>query len=254
MPIHDWTRVDAGIFHAFHLQWIGDISRVLNSGLLPPSYYALPEQIVGGMGPDVLTLRGPDANGAQAPAPLPEGGVAVSVTPPKVRFRMQPESKRYAAKARAVFIRHVSRHQVVAMVEIVSPGNKSSQSGLIAFVRKAQEALALGIHLLIVDLFPPSPRDPQGIHRAIWDEDCGDDYSFSANKPLACAAYVGGVSAEAFIEPVAVGDSLPEMPLFLTPDVYIPVPLETTYQSAWEAMPAYWRDVLKGGEKPTNGE
>jgi hypothetical protein len=25
MPIHDWTRVDAGIFHDFHLAWIAEI-------------------------------------------------------------------------------------------------------------------------------------------------------------------------------------------------------------------------------------
>ena len=24
MPVHDWTRVDAGIFHHFHVVWIGD--------------------------------------------------------------------------------------------------------------------------------------------------------------------------------------------------------------------------------------
>ena len=36
------------------------------------------------------------------------------------------------------------------------------------------------------------------------------------------------------------------MPLFLTPNVYIPVPLEKTYESAWEAVPAIWRDVLEG--------
>ena len=35
MPIHDWTRVDAGIFHAFHLSWIAEIARVLNRGQLP---------------------------------------------------------------------------------------------------------------------------------------------------------------------------------------------------------------------------
>jgi hypothetical protein len=47
MPIHDWTRVDAGIFHHFHLEWIGEISRVLNRGLLPPDHYALAKQIAG---------------------------------------------------------------------------------------------------------------------------------------------------------------------------------------------------------------
>ena len=61
---------------------------------------------------------------------------------------------------------------------------------------------------------------------------------------MTCVAYVGGARPEAFIEPVAVGDTLPEMPLFLTPEVYVSMPLETTYQSAWGAMPAFWRDVL----------
>src|SRR3954453_24206327 len=44
VPIHDRPRVDAGIFHAFH-DWITEIARALNRGVLPASYYALPEQI-----------------------------------------------------------------------------------------------------------------------------------------------------------------------------------------------------------------
>jgi hypothetical protein len=239
MPIHDWTRVEAGIFHAFHHDWITEISRALNRGLLPASYYALPEQLAGGLGPDVLSLRKPDTT--ELP---PDGGTALAVVPPRVRIRMRAEANRYAAKAKAVTIRHVSNHQVVAMVEIVSPGNKNNQNGLNVFVRKAHEALAAGIHLLIVDLFPPSMRDPQGIHRAIWGDDCGADYAPPEGKPLTCVAYVGGPSAEAFVQEVAVGDPLPEMPLFLTADLYVLVPLEATYQSAWEGMPAYWRDVL----------
>jgi hypothetical protein len=106
------------------------------------------------------------------------------------------------------------------------------------------EAQAAGIHLLIVDLFPPSSRDPQGIHPAVWGEDCPPDYAPPADKRLTCVAYIGGLGPEAFVEPVGVGDALPEMPLFLTPEVYVPVPLEATYQSAWEVLPAYWRGVL----------
>lgn len=52
MPVHDWTRVDAGIFHAFHHSWIEEISRALNRGILPKGYHALPEQIAGGLGPE----------------------------------------------------------------------------------------------------------------------------------------------------------------------------------------------------------
>jgi hypothetical protein len=40
MPMHDWTKVEAGVFHAFHHHWISAISDVLNSGCLPPEYYA----------------------------------------------------------------------------------------------------------------------------------------------------------------------------------------------------------------------
>ncbi|NUQ64512.1 MAG: DUF4058 family protein [Pirellulales bacterium] len=253
MPIHDWTRVDAGIFHAFHHDWITEISRALNRGLLPAMYYALPEQFAGGIGPDVLSLHRPAGSGGPPRADAPDGGVVLAIAPPRVRMRMRSEANRYAAKAKAVTIRHVSNHEVVAMLEIVSPGNKNNQNGLKAFVRKAHEALSAGVHLLILDLFPPGPRDPQGIHRAVWGEDCGEDFALPADKPLTCVAYIGGFGAEAFLEPVAVGDALPDMPLFLTPEVYVPVPLEATYQSAWDGMPAYWREVLAAGPAPAGG-
>lgn len=246
MPIHDWTRVDAGIFHAFHHDWITYIANALNRGVLPTAYYALSERIAGGLGPDVLTLRKPGSNGNPATPELPDGGVALAVAPPRVRIRMRSEANQYAAKAKVITIRRVSDHHVVAMVEIVSPGNKNNQHSMNAFVRKAREALASGIHLLIVDLFPPSSRDPRGIHGEVWGEDCPEDYKLPDDKPLTCVAYIGGAGAEAFIELVGVGEPVPEMPLFLTPEVYVSVPLEATYQSAWEGMPAYWRDVLAG--------
>ena len=44
----------------------------------------------------------------------------------------------------------------------------------------------------------------------------------------------------------AVGRNLIDMPLFLTADSYVPVPLETTYQAAWEAIPGFWREVVQG--------
>ena len=38
MPVHDWTRVEAGIFHDFHTVWIGGLRTALNRALLPPGY------------------------------------------------------------------------------------------------------------------------------------------------------------------------------------------------------------------------
>jgi hypothetical protein len=245
MPVHDWTRVDAGIFHHFHHDWISEIARVLNRGLLPPDHYALAEQIAGGLGPDVLTLQGP-TNGAPKGEDT-RGGVALATTPPKVYFHDRTEIDIYAAKAKVVAIRHTSNHRVVAVVEIVSPGNKNNRHGLRSFVEKALELLRGGIHLLIVDLFPPGPRDPQGIHKLIWDEFSDNEFTLPPGRPLTLASYIGGPIPETFVEPAAVGAPLPEAPLFLTPHEYIQVPLDMTYQSAWEAVPSYWRNVLTTG-------
>ena len=33
MPMHDWTKVGAGIFHAFRHRWISAISDALNQGM-----------------------------------------------------------------------------------------------------------------------------------------------------------------------------------------------------------------------------
>ena len=141
-------------------------------------------------------------------------------------------------------------HDVIAVVEIVSPGNKNTRHGLRAFVDKAVEPLRAGVHLLVVDLFPPGPRDPQGIPKAIWDECTDNNFALPPDRPLSVGAYVGGPIPEVFIEPAAVGALLREMPLFLTPDHYVPLPLEGTYQSAWEAVPSFWRDVLTAPVSP----
>lgn len=248
MPIHDWTRVDAGIFHDFHHIWITAIRRALNRGLLPPEYYALAEQIAGGLGPDVLTLQRPSNGVPHLSEPM--GGIALAVAPPQVEFHLRAEADQYAAKAKAVVIRHKSNHQVIAIVEIVSPGNKSNRRAVRAFVDKAREMLRGGIHLLLIDLFPPGPRDPQGLHKVIWDEFMDNDFELPAARRLTLASYIGGPFPEAFVQPVAVGQALAEMPLFLTLDVYVPVPLEATYQAAWADVPSFWQDVLTAEAQP----
>jgi hypothetical protein len=48
----------------------------------------------------------------------------------------------------------------------------------------------------------------------------------------------------AYVEPVAVGDALPDMPLFLTPDRYVPCPLEAAYQATWAVFPPALRGPL----------
>ena len=98
------------------------------------------------------------------------------------------------------------------------------------------------MNLLVIDLFPPGKRDPQGIHKAIWDQFEEVDLDFPPDKPLTLGSYDAGPDYMAWVEFVGVGDALPEMPLFLRPEIYVPAPLEVTYQTAWSAFP----DPLKG--------
>ncbi len=210
MPIHDWTRLEAGDFHHFHQGWVVEISNALNRGLLPSGYIAMTEQVTGRPIPDVVTLH------TNEPDEEP-GGVAVAQAPPSARLMARLEKINYAKRADQVVIRH-GRGKVVAIIEIVSPGNKDSRNSIRAFVEKAADALNQGVNLLIVDLFPRAARDPQGLHQAILDELSDERFEEVLGKPLVAASFLGGDLPEAYAEPLAVGDPLPSLPIFLSPE------------------------------------
>ena len=147
MPIHDWTRVDAGIFHHFHQQWIVAITNVLNQRLLPREYYALEEQHGASFTPDVLTPKTskspkPDDDGAQplATSSLVDGegdetaGGGVLVAEPRVRVTAETDLEFYRRKQNVVAVRHVSGDHLVAVVVIVSKGNKSGRKAFDDFI------------------------------------------------------------------------------------------------------------------------
>jgi hypothetical protein len=244
MRVHDWTPVDAGLFHAFQHRWIDALCDALNAGGLPPDYFALPEPSIRGAIPDVLTLRLSSGKGepsGTAPA------LDVATAPPRARVVRSTEIGVYARKADRVTVRH--RHgQIVAVVEIVSPGNKGSNSELRAFIEKTADLIQQGVHVLVIDLFPPTKRDPQGLHKAISDEFEDVDFVLPADKPLTLASYSAGSIKTAYVESVAVGDVLPDMALFLDAELYVSVPLEATCQTTWNVFPA----ALKGLLEPTN--
>jgi hypothetical protein len=102
----------------------------------------------------------------------------------------------------------------------------------------------------VVDLFPPGRHDPHGMHGAIIERLRRSDepYDLPADEPLTLASYEAGSTVEAYLEHLAVGADLPDMPLFLRREQYVHVPLEVTYEAAYRAMPAIWREVL---ESPT---
>src|SRR5260370_39333353 len=147
MPIHDWTRVSANLFHDFHQVWTTAIRNALNSGLLPKGYSALVEQHAGGLVPDVLALQ---RRRRTSTPNEPTGGAVVTATP-RTRHVLRATEEILSARGNRITIRH-PLGEVISVIEIVSPGNKGSRAALRSFVEKTVDFLKNGIHVLVVDL------------------------------------------------------------------------------------------------------
>ena len=211
MPLHDWSKVPAGLFHHFHQTWTIDIKTALNSIPLPRDYCALVER---------------KSEGAKR-------------SPREI----------YSGRANRIVIKH-HLGRTIAVIEILSPGNKDSRAAIQDFINKTLDYLRAGIHVLLLDLFPPSPRDPLGIHKLLWDEIDEEPFAFPDGKNRILASYEAGVAKAAYVEPIGVGDVLPDMPLFLAQGMHVKVPLEPTYLSAWEACPEALREAVVTGVLP----
>jgi hypothetical protein len=235
--------VDDGTFHDFHHAWTAEIRKALNGGVLPKGYYAQSEQVAFSVEPDILTLQRPNNGNGALGGGHSTGTVAV-MAPPQTSFKFRAEINEYTARQREIVIRHARNHRIVALIEIVSPGNKSSDYAFTQLLTIVGGALYRGIHVLLLDLIPPTPRDPHGIHAAVWEALRAGTFLPPPERPLTLVSYEAGPIKAAFVEPIAVGQTLPAMPLFVEIGWHVPVPLEATYQNAWEGTPEYFRDIL----------
>ena len=251
MPVHDWTKIFDGAFHHFHQTWVVAISRTLNAGLLPDGYYAAAEQVVGGPNADVVTLNAwqpvsDNAMGERLPDYM-SGGVALADYPPKIKYQFEADRRHYAGKSDHIALRHVSNHRLIAVIEIISPGNKNNNRALESLRKKVNILLDEGVHLLLVDILPPGPVDPHGLPLALSITDQSEVPSATEAEPFTlfsvrCAA--AGDILSGFVELVTREQALPDMPLFLNEERYISVPLESTYQDAWQGVPAPWKKMI----------
>ena len=246
MPIHDWSRIPSGIFHDFHQTWCIHIKAALNSGLLPKGLSALVEQRAGPYEGDVLAVESPRRSRKSSPA---DGGGLLTLDAPATSIVRKTAKEIYADRSNRVVIKH-RLGRIVAVIKILSPGNKDSRASMRDFVEKTIDFMRRGVHLLLIDLFPPSPRDPFGIHKVIWDEIHDEEFQFPLGKDRILASYEMGGVRIAYVEPIAVGDRLPAMPLFLAQGMHIRVPLEPTYMSTWDASPEEMRIAVETGVMP----
>ena len=132
----------------------------------------------------------------------------------------------------------------MAVIELMSPGNKSSRRDWNRFVDKAIAVLDRGIHLVVIDPFPPSPRDPNGAHAAIRKGVTGRRYRQPENQSLAASSYLASETMKCFVRPFNATEAVPEIPLFLTETRHVSIPLESCYEAAWAEFPKEWKPRL----------
>ncbi|MBY0514684.1 MAG: DUF4058 family protein [Gemmataceae bacterium] len=229
MPLHDWTRADAGLFHDFHTTWLTRLVDALNGGVLPKGYFAMIEQHSGVYVPDVLAFSKaghvPDAGGPDATA-----------AEPRTEQQVVLRARRPPRRQRRVSVRTARR--VVAVVEVVSRGNKDRAKSVRTFAEKVADLLWCGIHVAVVDLLPPGRFDPDGLHPPICKQlRAGAAPGPPAGRPLTFVGYRASDPPVGYLGYAAVGQPIPEVPLFLDVERHVTLPLEQTYQTNYARLP-----------------
>ncbi len=159
----------------------------------------------------------------------------------------------YADRANRVVVqRPLAR--TVACVELVSPGIREDRHSLSAFVERCIHSIQDGIHLVLVDLFPPSRHDPFGLHQAIWSRIHPEEIEWPVNKDRAIVSYQATEDCAAYVEPLAVGDVLSEVPLFLNDNCYASLSLELPYMATLESLTLEMRQYVETGLLKEQGD
>jgi hypothetical protein len=244
MPLLDHFNPPLNRTHpwrSFHGAWAAAMARLLNQGVLPPGYYAVP--LFDREGPieiDVAALRqqekpGPagDAAAPQSWAP-PEPGLAVAVE--------LPESDEVEVQVFA----DDGDPRLAAAVELVSPRNKDRATARQAFAVKCVGYLRQGSSVVVVDTVTTRRAD---LHAAILSLLGVDAAAVATPSGLAAVSYraVGREEEKQQLQlwpaPLALGQPLPTLPLWIASDFSVPLDLDASYRATCADLRIHQADL-----------
>jgi hypothetical protein len=131
-----------------------------------------------------------------------------------------------------VFVFEEGSGTPVGAVELVSPGNKNRPEARRAFAAKCSSYLQAGVGLAIVDIVT---NPLANLHDKLVDLlEIGDGFKMPSSPSIYATAYHplrrGDADAiDVWLHPLAVGEPLPTIPLFLRAGPCLPLELEATY-------------------------
>lgn len=233
MPLLDHFHPPLSIerhWESFHSAWATSLASVLNR-LLPDQYFAEEHTHAG----TTIEIDIGTFEEAILPlAPTRDGGVAVSVAPhvwaPPVPALAMPSVFPEDFEVRVISTR--SGPTLVAAIELVSPRNKDRPSSRRAFATKCASLLFQGVSLIVVDIVTDRLANLHNETMRVMEAD--EKFFLPAEFGLYAVAYrpiIRGEKEEIDLwpTPLALGGSLPILPLALNAELVLPVDFETTY-------------------------
>jgi hypothetical protein len=129
--------------------------------------------------------------------------------------------------------------RLVAAVELVSPGNKDRAENRRAFAVKCASLLQQRVSVVIVDIITDRRADLRnelldmlGVSRSPSESEAGTLYATA----LRTRKEDGPWHLDVWQEPVALGQPLPTLPLWLAADFAVPLQLETAYEASCRVL------------------
>lgn len=208
MPIHDWSRVDEGLFHDFHQGWAVRIKNALNVALWWDDLDALVERKREN---DIDDVPYHDlANCIVVKRDVLQTVAAIEIVSP---------GNTVSKDARQLFV-----------------------DRCVDFLAAGVHLLVVDLFPSVGD---DSCDVHQAIWGKL--DDVAGVAAFSLGKDRIVASFEAGPVKTSIVESFALGDELPNMPLNVGTGLQVIVPLAATYEETWREFPAPLQRIVEAG-------
>jgi len=236
MPLHDHFHPPWSVlrpWEGFHSAWASAMAFHLNSGVLPAEYYAMPlVQVAGRVEVDVATFQEAERTSGSASTN------AAVWSPPQPTLTV-PLEVAETDTFEVQVLRNFGGPQLRAAIDLVSPANKDRAGSRRAFAGKCADHLRRGVSVIVIDRVTERFAN---LHAEIMQalEQNGEP-PWDSPTHLYAVAYRSVRAAEhprleAWPKVLTLGDPLPELPLWLEPDLCVPLRLEESYTVTCDSL------------------
>jgi hypothetical protein len=216
---------------SFHGAWAEAMATTLNQELLPERFVAEARVKLGGQVEiDVGTFAEAGATASES------GGIALWAPPKPVAT--SPVDFQDPEVFEVQVLSESEGPRLVAAIELVSPANKDRPANRRMFAVKCASYLHSGVSVILVDVVTERSGN---LHAELLDllrvqvttpgQGAQDLYA-TAHRIVPAD---DGLRLEAWPHALTLGGPLPTLPLWLHPDLCLPLDLEATYQAACAA-------------------